>query len=151
MGHIKRRPGLHGSGMLDVPDPYVYFKISTGVVSHVTAQTAVKNNEAHPDWSDETHTLAGLGEEPCTLKCDVYLYDKTPLAMINCCILNGIWLNVRWTAAKSGKEYKRICSIPTQIWFLTTQPVDLVRNMSRSRLIHHQFAKVTSKKNITVF
>merc|ERR1712107_571682 len=71
-GHIKRRPGIvGGAGMVDIPDPYVYFKISTGVMSNVTARTTTKTNDSKPDWSDETHSLAGLGKDPCTLKCEV--------------------------------------------------------------------------------
>merc|ERR1712137_1365924 len=70
-GHIKRRPGITGgSGLADIPDPYVYFKISTGVMSSVTARTATKTNDPKPDWSDETYSLAGLGADPCTLKCE---------------------------------------------------------------------------------
>merc|ERR1712110_490309 len=80
-GHIKRRPGLTGgSGLVDIPDPYVYFKISTGVMSSVTARTATKTNDPKPDWSDETHPLAGLGADPCTLKCEVTLFDADPVS-----------------------------------------------------------------------
>merc|ERR1712137_401922 len=80
-GHIKRRPGITGgSGLADIPDPYVYFKISTGVMSSVTARTATKTNDPKPDWSDETYSLAGLGADPCTLKCEVTLYDADPVS-----------------------------------------------------------------------
>jgi len=80
-GHIKRRPGIMGgSGLTDTPDPYVYFKIDTGMVSSVTARTATKNNCNKPDWSDEIHSLGGLGENPCSLKCEVTLYDQDPIS-----------------------------------------------------------------------
>jgi len=79
-GHIKRRPGIMGgAGMVDIPDPYVFFKISTGVMSSVTARTTTKTNDSKPDWSDETHSLAGLGTDPCTLKCEVTLLDADPV------------------------------------------------------------------------